>query len=202
MTDKFVEKAGSWDTPSKIEMTDKFVEELLLNLELQPTWKALEIGAGTGLVGLKLLPSLGKIVFEDTSSAMLQVLKSKLKGDEAVEIVEGEIFEYRQQDIDLVFSCMAFHHIPDIPKALAHLATITKKGAYVIIGDLLSEDGSFHRHEEVSHQGFDLKTLTHQFEEAGFSVKSVYIYDLLKRERVPGEISEYEQFILTAKRQK
>jgi len=200
MTDKFADRASEWDVPSKIEMTDKFAEELLLNIELNPAWKALEIGAGTGLVGLKLLPSLGKVVFEDTSPAMLQVLKSKLKGDEAVEIVEGEIVAYTEKDIDLAFSCMAFHHIQDIEKALAHLAGITKKGAYVIIGDLVSEDGSFHRFEPIPHQGFDLKTLTHQFEEAGFSVKSAYIYDSLKRERIAGETFEYEQFILTAKR--
>lgn len=200
MTDIFAERAGNWDTPAKIETTDLFVEELLLNLELKPTWNAFEIGAGTGLLGLKLLPLLHKVVFEDTSVAMLEVLKSKLKGDENVEIVEGEIFEYKQQDIDLVFSRMAFHHIPDIPKALAHLFTITKKGAYVIIGDLVTEDGSFHRHEAIPHTGFDLKTLTHQFEEAGFSVKSTYIYNVLQRERVPGEITEYEQFLLVAKR--
>lgn len=200
MTDNFAHKAAEWDVPSKIEMTDKFVDELLLNLELKPAWKALEIGAGTGLVGLKLLPSLGKVVFEDTSPAMLQVLKSKLKGDEAVEIVEGEIFEYTEKDIDFVFSCMAFHHIPDISKALAHLASITKKGAYIIVGDLVTEDGSFHRFEAIPHMGFDLKELTQQFEEAGFSVKSAYIYDKLKRERIPEVFSEYEQFILTAKR--
>lgn len=200
MTDKFAERAGNWDTPSKIEMTDKFVEELLLNLEMKPTWNAFEIGAGTGLVGLKLLPLLHKVVFEDTSAAMLEALKSKLTGEEPVEIIAGEIFEYQRQDIDLVFSCMAFHHIPDIPKALAHLSTITKKGAYVIIGDLMTEDGSFHRHEDIPHTGFDLKTLTHQFEAAGFSVKSTYIYDVIQRERVPGEIKDYEQFILTAKR--
>lgn len=200
MTDRFAEGAANWDTPHKIEMTDKFAEELLLNLELQSTWKAFEIGAGTGLVGLKLLPLLGSVVLEDTSPAMLQVLKSKLKGDESVEIIEGEIFDYLQKDIDLVFSCMAFHHISEIDKALEHLTTITKKGAYVIIGDLLSEDGTFHRSAPVPHNGFDLKTLTAQFEAAGFSVKSAYIYDTLKRERIPGKISEYEQFILTAKK--
>ncbi|MPN58470.1 hypothetical protein SDC9_206175 [bioreactor metagenome] len=45
-----------------------------------------------------------------------------------------------------------------------------------------------------------MKELTQQFEKAGFSVKSAYIYDRLKRERVPEVFSEYEQFILTAKR--
>ncbi len=200
MTDHFAHRAADWDQPSKIQMTDKFVEELLLNLELKPDWKAMEIGAGTGLVGLKLLPSLKAVVFEDTSPAMLEVLKSKLKGDELVELVQGEIFEYRQQDIDLVFSCMAFHHIPDLEKALSHLSSITKKNAYVVIGDLIEEDGSFHRFEPIPHKGFDLKALSAKFKAAGFEVKSAYIYDILERERIEGKISAYEQFILIAQK--
>jgi SAM-dependent methyltransferase len=200
MTDHFAHKAADWDQPSKIQMTDKFVEELMLNLELNPDWNGLEIGAGTGLVGLKLLPYLKAVVFEDTSAAMLDVLKSKLQGDEAVEIVQGEVFEYQQQDIDLVFSCMAFHHIPDIEKALAHLASITNQHAYIVIGDLISEDGSFHRFEPIPHQGFDLKELSGKFKAAGFEVKSTYIYDTLERERIEGKMSEYEQFILIAQK--
>jgi len=200
MTDHFAHKAADWDQPSKIKMTDKFVEELLLNLDLKSDWKALEIGAGTGLVGLKLLPWLKTVVFEDTSAAMLEVLKSKLKGDEPVALVQGEIFEYQQQDIDLVFSCMAFHHIPDLDKVLLHLASITKKNAYVVIGDLITEDGSFHRFEPIPHQGFDLKELSGEFKTAGFEVKSSYIYDTLKRERIEGKVSDYEQFILIAQK--
>lgn len=200
MTDHFAHRAADWDQPSKIKMTDKFVEELLLNLELKSDWKAMEIGAGTGLVGLKLLPSLKAVVFEDTSPAMLEVLKSKLKGDEPVELVQGEIFEYRQQDIDLVFSCMAFHHIPDLDKALSHLASITKKHAFIVIGDLIEEDGSFHRFEPIPHKGFNLKELSIKFKTAGFEVKSSYIYDTLERERIEGKISAYEQFILIAQK--
>lgn len=200
MTDHFAHRAADWDQPSKIQMTDKFVDELLLNLDLKSDWKGFEIGAGTGLVGLKLLPSLKAVVFEDTSPAMLEVLKSKLKGDEPVELVQGEIFEYQKQDIDLVFSCMAFHHIPDLDKALSHLASITKKKAYVVIGDLIEEDGSFHRFEPIPHKGFDLKALSAKFKAAGFEVKNAYIYDTLERERIEGKISAYEQFILIAQK--
>jgi putative AdoMet-dependent methyltransferase len=117
MIDNFAARAAEWDSPEKIAMTRIFVRELLQNVKLQKSWKGLEIGAGTGLVGLQLLDGINALVFEDTSQSMLEVLKAKLNGDELVEIVHGEIFEYQKQDIDLVFSCMAFHHIPDIDKA-------------------------------------------------------------------------------------
>ena len=104
MTDNFAHRANDWDQPSKIEMTTIFADALMREITLEKQWKALEIGAGTGLVGLQLLPKLSTVVFEDTSEAMLNVLKQKLTGDEAVEIVHGEVFEYTKQDIDLVFS--------------------------------------------------------------------------------------------------
>ncbi len=198
MTDNFAHRANDWDQPSKIEMTTVFVTALLREINLEKQWKALEIGAGTGLVGLQLLPKLSKVVFEDTSEAMLNVLKQKLTGDEAVEIVHGEVFEYTKQDIDLVFSCMAFHHIPDIDSTLKHLYNITNAGARIVVGDIRTEDGSFHRFEPIPHKGFDTEELAAKFTQAGFKVLSTDTYNTLKRERVPGVMSAYDQFMLIA----
>ena len=200
MVDNFAHRASTWDNSSKIDMTDKFLLAMFEKITPQKNWKALEIGAGTGLVGFQVLPSIDCLVFEDTSEAMLEVLMQKLEGDENVEIVHGEIFNYKKQDIDLIFSSMAFHHIPDIEAAISHLYSITKPGASVVIGDIRTEDGSFHRFEPIPHKGFDTAQLSAQFEKAGFNIQSVETYNVLKRERVPGIISEYEQFLLVAQR--
>ncbi|MHB9056339.1 MAG: class I SAM-dependent DNA methyltransferase [Paludibacteraceae bacterium] len=200
MTDFFVEKAADWDQPQKIKMAENFVAEIRRRIDLNPEWKALEIGAGTGLVGLMLLPEIHSIVFEDTSESMLNVLKQKTVGMNNIEIVHGEVTDYKQQDIDLVISNMAFHHIEDIPGALKHLYTITKPGALLFIGDIRTEDGSFHRFQAIPHQGFDTDQLSQQFEQAGFNVKEVKTYHVLQQEKIPGTISEYEQFILIAGR--
>lgn len=198
MTDNFAHRANDWDQPSKIEMTTIFADVLMREITLEKQWKALEIGAGTGLVGLQLLPKLSTVVFEDTSEAMLSVLKQKLTGDEAVEIVHGEVFEYTKQDIDLVFSCMAFHHIPDIDSTLKHLYNITNAGAKIVVGDLRTEDGSFHRFEAIPHKGFDTDELTAKFMQAGFKVLSTATYNTLKRERIAGVVGDYDQFMLIA----
>ena len=87
MTDKFAHKAADWDQPAKIKMAEIFVQKMLATVKPEKCWKALEIGAGTGLIGLRLLPFVDSVVFEDTSEAMLNVLRSKLKGGERVEIV-------------------------------------------------------------------------------------------------------------------
>jgi len=129
MSDTFISKAADWDSPDKINMTKKFVDELILSIKLLPTWKALEIGTGTGLVGLQIEPFVEKVVLEDTSVSMLEVLKQKLNENSKVEILNGEVTDYISQDIDLIFSNMAFHHNTDIEKTLKHLASITKVNA-------------------------------------------------------------------------
>lgn len=200
-TDPFAERAADWDQPGKIEMAENFVNALLKQITIKPGMKALEIGAGTGLVGLMLLSKLDSIVFEDTSEAMLNVLRAKTTGINNIEIVQGEITDYTRQDIDLVFSNMAFHHVEDITGMLKHLHSITRPGATVVVGDIRSEDGSFHRFNPIPHKGFDTEQLSGWFREAGFAVKTVETYHLLRQEKIPGTILEYEQFILVAERE-
>ena len=77
MKDTFIAKAANWDSPDKINMTRKFLSEMLFHINPQSSWKALEIGAGTGLVGLNVEPLVGKVVMVDTSEAMLEILKQK-----------------------------------------------------------------------------------------------------------------------------
>jgi len=199
MKDTFITKASDWDSPERISMTKKFVDELLMHVSPLSTWKALEIGAGTGLIGLQIEPFVSKVVFEDTSESMLNVLKQKLNDDIKAEIFHAEVFEYKQRDIDLIFSSMAFHHITNIEKTLQHLAMITKTGAWVVVGDLETEDGSFHGFEPVPHLGFDTSILSEQFRQNGFDVKSVNIYNTISK-GIDSIIMNYEQFILIAQR--
>lgn len=200
MADNFAHRAKEWDSPEKIKMTERYVLAVLQEITPEKSWNVLEIGAGTGLVGLQILPRVNKLVFEDTSEAMLEVLKQKLAGDENVEIVHGEVYDYGKTDIDLVVSSMAFHHIPDIDATLKHLNKITRTGAILAIGDIRSEDGSFHRFEPIPHKGFDTEGLSRQFEKAGFRVLSADTYHVLQRERTPGLITAYEQFLLIAQK--
>jgi ubiquinone/menaquinone biosynthesis C-methylase UbiE len=199
MNDNFKSKAAQWDSPDKIAMTTKFLSEMLFHINPASSWKALEIGAGTGLVGLNVEPLVGKVVLVDTSEAMLEILKQKLQDDSKVEILHGEVFEYKEQDIDFVFSAMAFHHLVDVEKTLQHLASITKTGAWVVVGDLVTEDGSFHSFEPIPYCGFDTTILSKQFGQAGFDVKLVKIYNVITR-ITDEKTTNYEQFMLIAKR--
>lgn len=200
MEDNFAHKAQEWDSPEKMKRTGNFVAEMKKYITPDKSWKALEVGAGTGLVGLEVLPEIDAVVFEDTSESMLGVLKNKLNGTENVEIVHGEVFDYQKNDIDWIFSCMAFHHLPDIPKVLDHLAGITKKGAKVAVCDLLTEDGSFHNFEPIPHKGFDADQLKQQFRNAGFTTDLLKVYNAIRKPQPDGSVKDYQQFILIATR--
>jgi ubiquinone/menaquinone biosynthesis C-methylase UbiE len=202
--DSFAERATTWDEdPKKIEMTKRYVDEVLKHVDVQKDWKMLEIGAGTGLVGIQFLPRIKSMVFEDTSEAMLGVLKQKLSSEEKEKshIFLGEVTELVENGIDFAVSLMVFHHIEDIESVLNHLFLILKPNGVVAIADVRTEDGSFHRFQPIPHKGFDTDALATQFEKAGFSVKSVHTYNTLKREREPGIISDYEQFLIIAKKE-
>jgi ubiquinone/menaquinone biosynthesis C-methylase UbiE len=130
---------------------------------------------------------------------MLEILGQKLNDNNKIEILHGEVFDYKDHDIDMVFSCMAFHHIPDIEKTLDHLVLITKPGAWIIVGDLVTEDGSFHGFEPIPHRGFDIAVLSHQFTDAGFNVELVKTYNIIYK-TINTATTHYEQFILIAQR--
>lgn len=203
-TDNFAEKAAVWDEdPRKIEMTNRYVEEVLKFVDIKPDWKMLEIGTGTGLVGLQLLPKVKSAVLEDTSESMLSKLKQKLTSieKEKTEILEDEVTKYQGNDIDFVVSAMAFHHIDNIATTLKHLFSVLKPNGTIAIADIRTEDGSFHHFQPVPHKGFDTDKLSAEFENAGFKLSNVHTYNILKRERLPGVISEYEQFLLIAKKE-
>lgn len=202
--DSFAERAAAWDEdPKKIEMTKRYVDEVLKHVDIQEDWKVLEVGAGTGLVGIQFVPKVKSVVFEDTSEAMLGVLKKKLSPEEKEKstIFLGEVTDYKENNVDLVISAMAFHHIQDINGTLNHLHSIVKPGGLLAIADVRTEDGSFHRFQPIPHKGFDTDALSAQFAKAGFTVKSVHTYNILNRERTPGIFSDYEQFLLIAKKE-
>lgn len=203
MNDNFLNQAAQWDNPSKIKMTDKFIQTMTANLDLDISWRALEIGAGTGLVGLSILDSLQSMVFVDTSKAMLSVLQQKIASSPLmakVQVLHDEIYAYHHSDIDLVVSCMALHHIPDLELVLDHLYKITQKNARLVIGDIRTEDGSFHHFEPIAHKGFDTNELTLLLTKAGFEVQLVMDYNVITKQIQPELINDYQQFILIAQK--
>ncbi|MEN6619353.1 MAG: class I SAM-dependent methyltransferase [Rikenellaceae bacterium] len=202
MTDYFKNKASEWDSPMKVAMSEKFVEEMLKNINFNKSAKAMDFGCGTGLVGLNIIDKIKSLVMVDSSKAMIDKIKKKLDmieanceaSDESVKIIHGTIEKYNTKDLDIIFSLMAFHHIEDTQALFEHISIILKPGGILVIGDLYEEDGSFHGDESVPHNGFNVEILAKQMKSSEIDIVTTYPFNTIKKNN-----KDYEQFIMIAK---
>ena len=202
MKDDFKEKAKEWDTnPARVEIAKRFSDEVKKNIAIGKDMKLLEFGCGTGLVGLSFSSSVDSIIMVDNSPAMLSVLREKVAANRKgnIHILEGDIdaLDIKESSLDLILSSMAFHHVKDIPAVLRIFKKILHENGTVIIGDLCTEDGSFHAPEIVAHNGFDMEEIRSIFDSNGLYVENIYVYNTISR---PDK--KYGQFILKARTNK
>ncbi len=169
----FDEVAKTWDEkPSRVENARKVGRAIVESLPVDRKWQVLEIGAGTGLLTFYLKPFVGRIVAVDSSRGMIEVLREKVDrlGVEGVEplLLDAEK-ELPQGKFDLVVLHMTLHHVKDISSLFKSLYPLVKEGGFLAVGDLLKEDGTFHRSNVgVYHFGFSQKELCSYFKAAGF----------------------------------
>jgi ubiquinone/menaquinone biosynthesis C-methylase UbiE len=156
MTVDFDRMAGTWESDDKRARAKQVVSELTQHLALQPSWKVVEFGAGTGVVGRQLAPLVQSIVLVDASTEMMQVAKQLCSQERLtnVTIVHSELAEYsnhHHNTCNLAVMVMALHHIENLAEAIAQLVQVVVPNGYVAIIDLYPDGGTFHHGVE----GFD-----------------------------------------------
>lgn len=198
----FDERAPEWDTSRRIARAEEAARTIQSALDIPPGCRAIEVGAGTGLLGLALRPRLGTLVLADTSEGMLAEAARKVRegglGD--VTVVP---FDLASNDpppggpFDLVVSLLLLHHVEDTRAALAGMHRLLGPGGQVAAIDLDTEDGSFHSAdaEGVHHQGFDRTRLAKLARSVGF--EDVHVGD---GQPIDDEGRAYPMFLLTARR--
>ena len=201
----FDARAATWDTPQRVARASAAAAAIRSAVRFPPGSRAIEIGAGTGLVGLALLDRLGELVLADTSEGMLTEARRK--------IAELDLRNVRAIAFDLVadpapegapfdaaISQLVLHHIEDTAAGLAGFKRLLAPGGLLVALDLDAEDGSFHGDigQNVHHQGFDRARLARLTEAAGFidvEVRDGGTVGGAEKEDVP-----YPMFLLTARR--
>jgi len=202
MARTFDERASEWDTPRRIARADEAAETLTAAIDIPAGCRAIEVGAGTGLLGLALLPRLGSLVLADTSAGMLtearrKIAEAKLDNVRAVHFDVASDQPPPGAPFDLVISLLLLHHVQDTDAALAGMHRLLQAGGQIAAIDLDTEDGSFHSPdaEGVHHHGFDREELAELTRRAGFT-------DVQVRDGSPmdDEGRAYPMFLLTARR--
>ncbi len=202
----FDKQAQEWDNdPQKVERAEVFANEI--NNFIQPNKKlnALEFGCGTGLLSFKLKDSFKTITLADNSKGMIDVLKEKIdkEGIKNFTPLQIDLFDENIQfpKIDVIYTLMTLHHMPDVNKTLNIFNSILEPNGYLCIADLVQEDGSFHSHhnEFNGHNGFDKDWLSEILLKNGFQVdyyKECYVID----KKVNEKIIKYPLFLMICKK--
>jgi len=200
---RFDTLAQGWDiAPVHLERTRALAEGIRSRIPLQGG-RALEVGAGTGLLSFALADDLAEVVASDPSPGMIGVLEDKIaasglahlkavRTDDGLDGIDG--------DFDLVFLQMALHHIPDVDGFLARTLAILRPGGHIAVADLDTEDGSFHGPEVTDvHLGFDRTEIVQQTLAVGFEGAEIGTGHVMER-MVEGGRRSYPVFLLTARR--
>ncbi|MDR3641853.1 MAG: class I SAM-dependent methyltransferase [Humidesulfovibrio sp.] len=204
MTDAFAERAAGWDAnPVRAAVGYAFYEEVLRAHPDFAGRMALEFGCGTGTLGLRLgLAHQARVIFVDTSPAMLDVLRGKIaaQGPADAQVLLGELADLPlpETSVDAILSGMALHHVVDVPGALRQFRRLLKPGGLALVGDLMPEDGSFHGPEPAPHNGFDPLELAGAFTASGFAPRTHHVFHILKKPDAAGTLREYRLFFLAA----
>jgi 2-polyprenyl-3-methyl-5-hydroxy-6-metoxy-1,4-benzoquinol methylase len=197
----FDERAREWDTEGRAERAAVVARAVRAAVPLSRSMRAIEIGAGTGLLGLHFAADLGSLLLTDTSAGMLEVAAEKIRRARldgvAVRHFELVADPPPGRDFDLVLSLLMLHHVEDTGAALAASFDLLAPGGRLALADLDAEDGTFHDAdaEGIHHLGFDRRRLTDQARAAGFVDVAFSTATEIEKD---GQV--YPLFLLTARR--
>jgi ubiquinone/menaquinone biosynthesis C-methylase UbiE len=203
----FKQAASTWDDrPVHWERSEAIANLLKQRIALQPEMIGLEFGAGTGILSFLLKDDLKKIILMDSSPEMLQVITEKVAqtGVQNFEtlLLDIEKTSYKEQQVDLIFTQMAMHHVENIPLALTRFYEMLRPNGYIAIADLYPEDGSFHAGGiPAFHNGIDIELLCRDVQRAGFAKCQHELCFTVKRQLDNGIVKEFPIFFLSAQKQ-
>jgi ubiquinone/menaquinone biosynthesis C-methylase UbiE len=170
----FDERAADWDTPEHVERAAAVAEAIRAAVPIPAGGRAIEIGAGTGLLGLHFAGELGELLLTDPSTGMLEVADEKIRRARLSNVTTRryELVADPPPDrgFDLVLSILVLHHVKDTEAAIRAVFDLLAPGGRLALTDLDAEDGSFHdaEAEGIHHLGFGRDHVARLAHEAGF----------------------------------
>ncbi|MFT3740563.1 MAG: class I SAM-dependent methyltransferase [Breznakibacter sp.] len=198
---QFDHRARSWDSdPSHWERSGAIAKHLIETIPLSPTMKALEYGAGTGILSFLLSDRFSEVTLMDNSDEMVQVMREKAANARLTHFTplffDLEHDDYSTRKFDCIFSQMVLHHVSDTYKILVKFYDMLNPGGYLAIADLYTEDGSFHGPGAQVHLGFDPVVLSEKLAQIGF--KNITHQTCYEIQRLSGK--KFPVFLLAAQK--
>jgi len=197
---EFDARAREWDKDKMhMDRSVAIAAELEKMIPLNPLMKALEYGAGTGLLSFLLKDRFSEITLMDNSQEMIKVCAEKTEHHKTNHILPIW-FDLEHKDFDgnfdIIYNQMVLHHVNDYEAIIYTFHSMLNSGGYIAIADLYPEDGSFHGPDVNVHLGFDPEKLTEILRNAGF--KNIQYQTCFEVKRESG--TKYPVFLLVAQK--
>lgn len=198
-------KAPEWDKSDMHRDRARTVAgEIIKEIPLTREMKALEFGAGTGLLSFMLKDYLKEITLVDNSEGMVKVLSEKLKAEktDTMKVVKADL-EHEDLSLgsfDLIYTLMALHHVGDVETIIRKFHSLLRPGGHLAISDLYSEDGSFHGEGFYGHHGFDPVSLAALLGKNGFTGINHHKVYVIDKKTSDNSSKKFDIFLMTAGR--
>jgi len=170
--------AGAWDEVRNELFGEHFMTSALLAL-LTREWVVADLGCGTGNVSELLAPCVARVVAVDSSMAMLDAARLRLRGVKNVEFVEGELTRLPLADasVDAAVLALVLHHVERPDSALREAARVLRPGGVVLVVDMIAHDRAEYRQSMGhKHLGFEAGAMREMLDRAG--LEGVYVREL------------------------
>ena len=169
------------------------------SIDLSVVSKAMEYGCGSGLLSFALKDKFDEVTLMDESNPMILEVDTQCEKEGLIHfhpvrfnLLKDKIPNYQY---DIIYTMMTLHHIDDTEFILKSFYKLLNKSGYVVIIDLVEEDGSFHNFEFEGHLGFEQKMLETKMERIGFKLIDYQICYTIRKERL-GQLRAYPLFMM------
>jgi ArsR family transcriptional regulator len=152
----FSTAAGRWDR-LRTDLFGNRVDVWALAAAISEDAVVGDLGCGTGMVSLAVAPWVQNVIAVDSSAAMIQTARKRLREQKNVEVRRGEVTHLPIDDASLTHAILilVLPYLTNPQEAFVEAWRVTKPGGKLIVVDMIPHDRSEYR-EELGHswQGF------------------------------------------------
>ena len=197
---EFDSRAREWDKDKMhTERSMAIAAELENMIPIDHSMKALEYGAGTGILSFLLKDHFSEITLMDNSEEMIKVCVEKTEYHKTNHLFPLWFdLEHKNSEgrFDVIYNQMVLHHVNDFEGIISTFYAMLNPNGYLAIADLYPEDGSFHGMDVKVHLGFDPDQLSELLKQTGF--KKIEYKTCFEIKRESG--FKYPVFLLVAQK--
>ncbi len=199
-------EAAQWDAnPGRVNLANEVADAIIREAAPSRGMDVLDYGCGTGLVTLRLQPTVRTITGADSSQGMLGVLREKIRSrgltNAQTRLVDFEKGGRVEGAFHLVVSSMTMHHVKDTAGLFRQWFDILLPGGLIAAADLDTEDGTFHGDNTgVFHFGFDRDDLKKLLQKSGFHEIRAVTASAMVKDLPGGGKREYPVFLIVGRK--